>query len=199
MTQMKTKVLLTVILLGMLLINNAINSSIKREERVLAAQQGERARMKKQVSRELLVERAASLIASFEGFRSTPYKCAKGQWTIGYGDGRSLNNTNTKRREKKVAMTKEEARRGLQHRVRLLVGELEEELFKHNPTLSQKQRIAIISIADNMGIGRFKKTDLFTIIKHRGNKKQVIQEWVKYNKVTIRGQLKTIKGLSNEG
>src|SRR5216117_2997776 len=83
------------------------------------------------------------LVASFEGFRSHPYRDAVGVWTIGYGETRGIN-------AHTPAVTEREARRMLTKRLNADFAAK----IPHADKLNQNQFDALASFSYNLGTDR---------------------------------------------
>lgn len=122
------------------------------------------------------------LIKKFEGFRSKPYKCPGGVWTIGYGRTRGVTNS-TK------PVTKEEAEV-------MLWDDLEEfekgvdELVTY-PYLNENQFGALVSFAYNVGLGNLRKSTLLRLL-NEGKVVAASEEFKRWNKSAG----KTLAGLT---
>jgi lysozyme len=121
-------------------------------------------------------ENGLKLIKHFEGFRSKPYRCAAGLFTIGYGhligDGRSLPDSWNR------TFTLEECNALLANDVRKF--ELGVERYI-NVKLTQNQFDALVSFAFNLGLGTLQRSSIRSKI-NRGNISGALQTWAKYNK-----------------
>jgi lysozyme len=129
------------------------------------------------------------LIKGFEKFRPEPYIDAVGIPTIGYGntyypDGR------------KVTMQDAQITEGLA--TLLLETIFEKDFAKFIPQyVNQNQFDALASLVYNIGIGAFFKSTLLKKIKVNPNDASIEQEFLKWNKGRILGQLIELKGLTN--
>lgn len=94
------------------------------------------------------------LIKRFEGFRSKPYKCPAGVWTIGYGTTRGVTET-----------TKEITEAEGERMLREAVAADERRLAELLPTtLMQNQYDAICSFVYNVGVAAFRHSTLFRLV-----------------------------------
>ena len=98
---------------------------------------------------------ALDLIKHFEGFRSNPYKCSAGVWTIGYGTTRI--NGRRVRRDWPVSMPEGEAERRLKELILGIDGRLAKYTEVH---LKPNERAALISFCYNLGTGAFASSTL---------------------------------------
>ena len=89
------------------------------------------------------------LIKGFEGFSSTPYYCAGGKLTIGYGTTRGVTGS--------MRVTHEQAMRMLHDDV-VVFGEAINKLVV--VPLNQNQYDALVSWVSNLGVGNFKASTL---------------------------------------
>lgn len=95
------------------------------------------------------LETAAKIIKEFEGFSATPYKCAAGVWTIGYGTTYYPNGELVWPGDKSV--TREVATEFLENHIDNAIVPV---LSRNIPTwgvMNSNQRAAIISFAYNLG------------------------------------------------
>ena len=113
------------------------------------------------------------LIKKFEGFKSSPYQCSAGRWTIGYGTTiYPLGAVQSKDRK----ISKVEAHTLLHEHVR-------ESILPHltGLTLNNNQREALISFIYNIGSSAFKTSTLRKkLVKH--DYKGASNEFLRWNK-----------------
>lgn len=89
-----------------------------------------------------LSRRGVELIASFEGFRSHPYRDAVGVWTIGYGHTKGVGpHTKPVSRERALQLLREDAR-ACEQAVRAL-----------GVPMTQNEYDATVSFCFNLGVG----------------------------------------------
>jgi len=89
-----------------------------------------------------LSKRGVDLIASFEGFRSHPYRDAVGVWTIGYGHTRGVGpNTRPVTRAQALALLREDARH------------CEQAIRRLGVPMTQAEFDATVSLCFNLGVG----------------------------------------------
>ncbi len=95
------------------------------------------------------LDKAAELIAEFEGYRGQPYKCPAGVWTIGYGTTYYPNGTLVTPRD--AAISKQKARELLDNHIDNAIVPL---LSSNIPTwgiMTGNQKAALVSFAYNLG------------------------------------------------
>lgn len=92
-----------------------------------------------------------ALIKKYEGFRGTAYVCPGGKWTIGYGFTGGVKQGDI--------MSLGEAERKL----RTILPYYEEPIRSALPNGSAQQYAAMTSLAYNMGVAGFKKTQVFAL------------------------------------
>lgn len=138
------------------------------------------------------VETAAiAHIKSEEGFSSCWYTCQAGQRTIGYGFSSYILTSDEKRMP---FMSKTVAEAILLREVRKIRKELNKDV--KFLSLTEKQEVALISMAWNMGVKRFRKTDLYQKICMRSSPATVAAEIRKYSTYT---DPKTKKRIQSKG
>lgn len=102
-----------------------------------------------------MIKEGVELVVSFEGYSSTPYRCAAGVWTIGYGttrypDGRRVTSSDPE-------CTRSEARAWLHHEL----DKAEYTVIRYcKPYLNPGQRAALASFIYNLGSGAFRASTL---------------------------------------
>jgi lysozyme len=135
-------------------------------------------------------QKGLHLIKEFEGFYPRPYKDPVGIWTIGYGtikypDGRSVQ-PNDPPIDEKTAET-------------FLLAEIRgiENFLNNNlkVNLNQNQFDALCSFAYNLGINALKNSTLFKLVNQNPNDPNIRNEFLKWDKGRINGELKVIPGL----
>jgi len=110
---------------------------------------------------------AAEIIAEFEGFRSTAYKCPAGVWTIGYGSTYYSDGTIVTKYD--TPISKDHARKILEDHIDNAVVPFLEKI----PTwgiMNQCQKAAIISFAYNLGSHFYGNSGFQTITKALSSK-----------------------------
>ena len=100
-------------------------------------------------------DKALSLIAKYEGFRSEPYKCPAGVWTIGYGTTRDIEGE--KITCKSSPITEEYAMWLLHEEVKKVESTLRKQI---NVYVNSNQLAALASFVYNLGSGNFHKSTL---------------------------------------
>lgn len=109
------------------------------------------------------IDIASSIIEDFEGFRSKPYKCPAGVWTIGFGT--------TVYPDKKIVtpvdppITQEKGREFLKNKIQ---SEIVPSLEKRIPfwrEMGENQRACLISFAYNLGTLFYNGNNFRTISK----------------------------------
>lgn len=132
-----------------------------------------------------------NMIKAFEGLHKVKadgnvrsYRCPAGRWTIGYGHTHGVKSGMT--------VTPEEAED-------LLVEDLKtceeaiERLVKVD--LTQSQFDALVSFVFNLGVGNFRNSTLLKKL-NRGDYNGASQEFSRWNKARVEGQLKPLAGLT---
>ena len=95
-----------------------------------------------------------AFVKGFEGFRSKPYKCPAGVWTIGYGTTQGITKDT-------VPITEEAASRMLEADL----DEIASVVSKYLPELRQNQADAVLSFTYNVGIDAFSRSGLCHAIR----------------------------------
>jgi lysozyme len=128
-----------------------------------------------------------NLIKLFEGYKPKAYLCPAGVPTIGFGstmytDGRKI----------KLGDTINEKQGN-----ELLMWELKNKsIALHGLNLNQNQFDSCLSFIYNLGIGAFTKSTLRKKILINPNDKTIKDEFLKWNKARVNGQLTELKGLT---
>lgn len=128
------------------------------------------------------------LIKGFEKFMPKPYIDAVGVHTIGYGntyypDGRKVTMQDATITEGQATI--------------LLETVFEKDFAKYIPdNVNQNQFDALSSLVYNIGTGAFFKSTLRKKVKVNPNDASIEQEFLKWNKGRILGQLVELKGLT---
>lgn len=117
---------------------------------------------------ETYLSKACKIIATFEGFRSTPYKCPAGVWTIGYGSTYYPNGELVTPSD--APITREKA---LSYLENVIIKGIVPTLSRSIPTwgsMNDSQKAAIISFAYNLGSNFYGTTGFTTITKALSNR-----------------------------
>lgn len=132
-------------------------------------------------------EDLVAAIKQFEGFRSKPYLCPAGKWTIGYGEtGKDIGPTTD-------PWTEEQADQRLRERL----AKLEAEMLKECPMLigePQPRIDAVVDFAYNFGAHRIRGSTLSKKIEARDWEQAAVQlrRWVW---AVVDGKAKKLPGL----
>jgi lysozyme len=148
--------------------------------------------------RNKIIEKAADVIAEFEGFKPKVYKCSAGVDTIGYGTTEFLKTLSRKEKDELV-ITKEEARKYLINHITLDLIFLEKSLKERGVNIIPPLKIALLSWMYNLSRHRITPSNstLCKIILNREcNAKDVEEQFLRWNKETINGELVASKGLT---
>lgn len=128
-----------------------------------------------------------NIIKMFEGYKAKAYLCPASVVTIGFGstmyqDGRKI----------KLGDTINEDQGN-----QLLMWELKNKSISlQGLNLNQNQFDACLSFVFNLGIGAFAKSTLKKKILINPNDPSIKDEFMKWNKATVGGQLIVLKGLT---
>jgi GH24 family phage-related lysozyme (muramidase) len=119
------------------------------------------------------LDKAAGIIAEFEGYRGQPYKCPAGVWTIGYGttyypDGELVTPTDP-------AISKQRARELLDNHIDNAIVPLLSSKIPTWGVMNGNQRAAIISFAYNLGSHFYGNPGFNTITKALSKKENFPQ------------------------
>ena len=135
---------------------------------------------------------AEELIKNFEGKKLKSYQDSVGIWTIGYG---SIFNIDENRPVKKGDIISEEtALRWLRYEIKQKQVDLKK-LIK--VPVTQNQLDSITSLVFNIGTNAFKRSTLLRMLNAGTDKKNVADQFLKWNKGRIKGKLQVIPGLTN--
>lgn len=117
-------------------------------------------------------DEAIALIKKFEGFRSKPYKCPGGVWTIGYGHTKGV-------KKDTKPITKEEAEVLLWNDLE----EFEEYVLEMvtNRNMNENQFGALVSFCYNLGQGNLAKSTLLRLF-NEGKVAEAADQFRKWNK-----------------
>jgi lysozyme len=127
------------------------------------------------------------LIKQFEGYKSKAYLCPAGVPTIGYGSTMYNNGFKVKLGDE---INEQEADN-------LLLWELKNKAVAvEGLHLNQNQFDACLSFCFNLGIGAFNKSTLKKKIVANRQDVTIKQEFLKWNKARVGGQLMELKGLT---
>lgn len=128
-----------------------------------------------------------NLIKMFEGYKAKAYLCSAGVVTIGFGstmyqDGRKI----------KLGDTINEDQGN-----QLLMWELKNKSISlQGLNINQNQFDSCLSFVYNLGIGAFAKSTLKKKILINANDHTIKDEFMKWNKARVGGQLMVLKGLT---
>ena len=129
---------------------------------------------------------AIDLIKKWEGLYLESYLCPAKVPTIGYGTIRYPDGSKVKMGEK-ISMKRAEE---------LLIHEVEK-IAAQIPVLNvnQNQYDALVSFVYNLGIGAFLRSTLYRKCKANPYDLTIRDEFFKWTKARVNGELKTLKGL----
>lgn len=131
-------------------------------------------------------KKAIDIIKKYEGLYLNAYLCPANVPTIGYGTIRYPDGKPVKLGEK-ITMKKAEE---------LLIWEVEK-ISGQIPELNvnQNQYDALVSFTYNLGIGNLLKSTLYRKCKANPDDTTIKDEFLKWTKARVKGELKTLKGL----
>jgi len=131
------------------------------------------------------------LVKAFEGLHKVKadgnvrsYRCPAGRWTIGYGHTHGVKSGMT--------ITPEEAEELLVEDLKTAEASVER-LVKVD--LTQNQFDALVSFVFNLGHGNFANSTLLRKL-NRGDYEEAAEEFVRWNKARVDGELKPLAGLT---
>lgn len=132
-------------------------------------------------------ENCINLIKQFEGFYEDAYLCPAGIPTIGYGSIRWADGKPVKLGEHINFTTAE----------KLLYSEVNKSIiFLKDLDLNQNQIDACLSFIYNLGGNNFKYSTLYKKIKRNPDDEAIVNEFMRWNKARVNGQLIELKGLT---
>lgn len=112
-----------------------------------------------------------NFIAEFEGFRSHPYLCPAGVWTIGYGSTKGVTkNTPPITETRAKQLLKEDIEDHIKNLPELITVDL-----------NQNQYDAIVSLVFNIGVTAFSKSTLRKLL-NQGNYAAAADQFLRWNK-----------------
>ncbi len=124
------------------------------------------------------------LIKSFEGYRSTAYKCPSGVLTLGYGHTNGVKKGDTCTEKQATDWLKED------------VSFAEKVINRLLPVLLQHQFDALVSLVCNIGSRNFKTSTLLKLALRNPDDPAIEQEFLKWNKAKVNGVLTVLVGLT---
>jgi GH24 family phage-related lysozyme (muramidase) len=119
------------------------------------------------------LDKAADLIAEFEGYRGQPYKCPAGVWTIGYGTTYYPDGTLVTPRD--AAISKQRARELLDNHIDNAIVPILSSKIPTWGVMNGNQKAAIISFAYNLGSHFYGGPNFNTITRALGKKENFAQ------------------------
>ena len=128
------------------------------------------------------------LLKKFEGFSAVPYKCQAGVWTIGYGHTKGVT-------KKALPVSKEQASNMLSKDIVELTEIVCGSLSKS--TLSPIQKCVVVSLVYNIGVGNWDNSTIKKKIESHDTVDSISEEFPRWNKVRVKGELVVSKGLVN--
>lgn len=127
---------------------------------------------------------ARKMIADFEGFRATAYRCPAGVWTIGYGHaGPDVREGMTVTREQADALLDSD------------MAVADAAVRRVCPVATEHQRWAMVSLAFNIGTGGFSGSTVARL-HARGDHEGAARAFALWNKATVNGRLQELPGLT---
>ena len=131
-------------------------------------------------------EAAVAFLKSVEGYSSTAYRCPGGQITIGYGfaDAELV---------ARKDMTRHEAGRILAMKVSRIAADVRRLVGRRR--LTQGQEAALISIAYNVGMGKFARSRLLLLVRNGRPVAEIRAEILRWRYITNGGRRRVCVGL----
>ncbi|MGL5721250.1 MAG: lysozyme [Brevinema sp.] len=134
---------------------------------------------------------AIKIIAKWEGFRPTLYRCPAGLPTIGYGHVILKNESHLE----KATLSKEQALDLLnKDLISRYVPELNRLCSKHGVALKQNQFDAVLSFLYNCGGANLERSQILLFTKE-GNISEAVRKFNLYTKARVNGVMKDLPGL----
>jgi lysozyme len=128
-----------------------------------------------------------NLIKMFEGYKAKSYLCPASVVTIGWGSTMYNNGFKVKIGD---VINEQEAEN-------LLMWELKNKVIAlHGLNINQNQIDALLSFIYNLGIGAFAKSTMKKKIMVDANDQSIRNEFMKWNKARVGGELMELKGLT---
>jgi lysozyme len=122
-------------------------------------------------------QKGLEILKKFEGLSLTPYKCAGGIWTIGYGNTYYPNGVKVK--ETDLSITKEKANEMLE----MLLGTYEKAVDSFcRDDINQNQFDALVLLAYNIGVGNLQRSTLIKKVNLNPNDLSIKTEFLKWNR-----------------
>lgn len=132
------------------------------------------------------------LIRTFEGYSSNAYVCPSGIFTIGYGNTQYKNGKKVTLQDKAIDI--DEAKSLSAYFIDKFASDVD---IAVTSTINQNQFDALVSFAYNVGIGNLKASTLLKKVNINPNDKTIKDEFLKWNKGTVKGKKVVLQGLSN--
>lgn len=127
-----------------------------------------------------------NLIKRFEGCKLKSYKCSASVWTIGYGTTRYPDGKPVKEGEE-ISLYRAET---------LLTFDVNKFASQIKLNVNQNQFDSIVSFCYNLGIGAFNSSTLKNKIVANPSDITIRNEFMKWNKARVKGELVELKGLT---
>lgn len=139
-------------------------------------------------SRQKSIDLALGICERFEGFRSKPYKCPAGVWTIGHGITRYPDGIAVKETDRPISVEQS----------RIIVAELlqrfQDGVIRYCPKLQNIELLAACTdLAYNIGLTAFGASTLCKAINNNGTPEQIAEQFRRWNKAGG----KFLQGLAN--
>jgi lysozyme len=131
------------------------------------------------------------LIREFEGYSANPYLCPAKVPTIGYGNTIYKNGKKVTLQDKAIDI--EEAKSLSAYFIDKFASDVE---LAVTSTINQNQFDALVSFAYNVGVGNLKASTLLKKVNINPSDATIKNEFLKWNKGTIKGQKVVLNGLS---
>jgi len=132
------------------------------------------------------------LIREFEGYSANPYTCPAGIFTIGYGNTEYKNGKKVTLQDKAIDV--EEAKSLSAFFIDKFASEVD---IAVTSTINQNQFDALVSFAYNVGMSNLKASTLLKKVNINPNDTSIANEFLKWNKGTVKGKKVELQGLTN--
>lgn len=130
-------------------------------------------------------EKGIELIKEFEAFRSKPYLCPAGKWTIGYGSTGGITKDTP-------PITEQQAVELLCKDISIVEKAINKYFTKHE--LAQNQFDALCSLFFNIGVGNIPSSSVFRLWQD-GKDEDAAEAFLLWNKITQNGKKIVSAGL----
>lgn len=136
------------------------------------------------------LKKFVTYLQQYEGLKTTAYQDSCSIWTIGIGSTRLFDGTPVKKGDR---LTEEQCYQLAEKEAEYMLGQIQPQV---KVPLTDNQWFALLSLTYNIGTGGLSTSSVLKSINEKADMSVIGQNWMKWNKGHVNGQLVELPGLT---